>query len=247
MTVWCHTARSLPDVNERSWDTEALPEGDQKVQAVRQMFDTIAPRYDLVNRIMTFRLDVRWRRKAVRLLALSPGSTVIDLASGTGDLCIDLQRAGHRPISFDLSYGMLQNDRSGSPRVQADILRLPLPDGSVDGATCGFALRNLLDLPTFFAELARVVRPGGRIALLDVGVPHNPIIRWGNSIYFGKIVPKIGALLSDGPAYRYLPKSVAYLPPRAELVELLRAAGFNDAKHLQLSGGLTQLMVGTRA
>jgi len=181
------------------------------------------------------------------LLALSPGCTVIDLASGTGDLCIDLQRAGHRPISFDLSYGMLQNDRSGSPRAQADILRLPLPDGSVDGATCGFALRNLLDLPTFFAELARVVRPGGRIALLDVGVPHNPIIRWGNSIYFGKIVPKIGALLSDGPAYRYLPKSVAYLPPRAELVELLRAAGFNDAKHLQLSGGLTQLMVGTRA
>lgn len=231
----------------RSWDTEALPEGDEKVRAVRQMFDTIAPRYDLVNRVMTFRLDVRWRRKAVRLLALPAGSTVIDLAAGTGDLCIDLQRSGHRPIAFDLSLGMLQNDRSGSPRVQADILRLPLPDGSVDGATCGFALRNLLDLPTFFAELARVVRPGGRIALLDVGVPHNPVIRWGNNIYFGKIVPKIGALLSDGPAYRYLPKSVAYLPPRAELVELLRAAGFHDAKHLQLSGGLTQLMVGTRA
>jgi demethylmenaquinone methyltransferase/2-methoxy-6-polyprenyl-1,4-benzoquinol methylase len=120
---------------------------------------------------------------------------------------------------------MLAADRSASPRVQADILRLPLADGSVDGATCGFALRNLLDLPTFFAELARVVRPGGRIALLDVGVPHNPIIRWGNNIYFGKIVPKIGALLSDGAAYRYLPKSVAYLPPREELVQLLRAPG----------------------
>ncbi|MSV81311.1 MAG: ubiquinone/menaquinone biosynthesis methyltransferase [Actinobacteria bacterium] len=210
------------------------------------MFDAIAPRYDLVNRVMTFRLDVRWRRKAVRLLGLPHGSTVIDLAAGTGDLCIDLQKAGHRPLAFDLSFGMLVADRSASPRVQADILRLPLPDGSVDGATCGFALRNLLDLPTFFAELARVVRPGGRIALLDVGIPHNPVIRWGNNIYFGKIVPKIGALLSDGAAYRYLPKSVAYLPPREELVRLLREAGFADGQHHQLSGGLTQLMVGTR-
>lgn len=231
---------------ERSWDTEQLPEGEEKVQAVRQMFDTIAPRYDMVNRIMTFRLDVRWRKKAVKRLALPSGSTVIDLASGTGDLCIDLAKAGMRPISFDLSYGMLAADRSGSPRVQADILRLPLPDSSVDGATCGFALRNLLELPAFFAELARVVRPGGRIALLDVGVPHNPIIRWGNNIYFGKVVPKIGGLLSDGPAYRYLPKSVAYLPPRAEMVQMLRDAGFTDAEHFQLSGGLTQLMVGTR-
>ena len=231
---------------ERSWDTEQLPEGEEKVQAVRQMFDTIAPRYDMVNRIMTFRLDVRWRKKAVKRLALPSGSTVIDLASGTGDLCIDLAKAGMRPISFDLSYGMLAADRSGSPRVQADILRLPLPDSSVDGATCGFALRNLLELPAFFADLARVVRPGGRIALLDVGVPHNPIIRWGNNIYFGKVVPKIGGLLSDGPAYRYLPKSVAYLPPRAEMVQMLRDAGFTDAEHFQLSGGLTQLMVGTR-
>ncbi len=231
---------------ERSWDTEQLPEGEEKVQAVRQMFDTIAPRYDLVNRVMTFRLDVRWRKKAVRLLALPAGSTVIDLAAGTGDLCIDLQKAGALPISFDLSYGMLANDRSGSPRVQADILRLPLPDGSVDGATCGFALRNLLELPAFFAELARVVRPGGRIALLDVGIPHNKVVRWGNNIYFGKVVPKIGGMLSDGPAYRYLPKSVAYLPPREQMVQMLRDAGFADAEHHQLSGGLTQLMVGTR-
>jgi demethylmenaquinone methyltransferase / 2-methoxy-6-polyprenyl-1,4-benzoquinol methylase len=233
-------------VSKRTWDRDTLPQGEEKVQAIRQMFDAIAPRYNTVNRIMTFRLDVRWRRKAVRLLALPAGSTVIDLASGTGDLCIDLRKAGVRPISFDLSYGMLANDRSASPRVQADILRLPLAEHSVDGATCGFALRNLRDLPTFFAELARVVRPGGRIALLDVGVPHNPVIRWGNNIYFGKIVPRIGALLSDGAAYRYLPKSIAYLPPRDELVRMLRAAGFTDAEHLQLSGGLTQLMVATR-
>ena len=231
---------------ERRWDTAQLPQGDDKVQAVRQMFDAIAPRYDMVNRIMTFRLDVRWRKKTVRLLALPAGSTVIDLAAGTGDLCVDLAKAGVDPISFDLSYGMLAADRSGSPRVQADILRLPLPDHSVDGATCGFALRNLRELPAFFTELARVVRPGGRIALLDVGVPHNRLVRWGNSIYFGKIVPRIGALLSDGAAYRYLPRSIAYLPSGSEMVAMLREAGFTDAVHHQLSGGLTQLMVGTR-
>ena len=137
---------------------------------------------------------------------------MLDLASGTGDLCVDLRKAGHRPISIDLSFGMLAADRSGAPRVQGDILRLPVPDASVDGVTCGFALRNLTDLARVLQELGRVVRPGGRIALLDVGIPRNKVIRFGNDIYFGKIVPKIGALLSDGAAYRYLPKSVAYLP-----------------------------------
>lgn len=213
---------------------------------VRSMFDAIAPRYDLVNRVMTFRLDVRWRRRAIRDLRLPPGSVVLDLASGTGDLSIDLRRAGLIPVSMDLSFGMLANDRSGAPRAQADILRLPVPDGSVDGIVCGFALRNLVDLSAFFAECARVIRPGGRVALLDVGVPHNPLIRFGNNIYFGKIVPRIGALLSDGPAYRYLPRSVAYLPERSVLSAMLRDAGFADATHVQLSGGLTQLMVGTR-
>jgi demethylmenaquinone methyltransferase/2-methoxy-6-polyprenyl-1,4-benzoquinol methylase len=195
---------------------------------------------------MTFRLDTRWRRKAVRLLNLPAGSTVLDLASGTGDLCVDLQRVGIRPLSMDLSFGMLAADRSGSPRSQADILNLPIGDQSVDGATCGFALRNLLDLPAFFNELGRVVRPGGRIALLDVGIPHNRLVRFGNGIYFGKIVPKIGGWLSDPAAYRYLPKSVAYLPPRDEMLRALQAAGFSNATHQQLSGGITQLMLGTR-
>jgi demethylmenaquinone methyltransferase/2-methoxy-6-polyprenyl-1,4-benzoquinol methylase len=228
------------------WDTEHLPEGEEKKQAVREMFDAIAPRYDLVNRVMTFRLDVRWRRTTVRDLALPPGSIVLDLASGTGDLCIDLREAGLTPISMDLSFGMLAADRSGAPRAQADILRLPVPDASIDGVTCGFALRNLTDLAAFFDELARVVRPGGRIALLDVGVPRNPAIRLGNNIYFGKVVPRIGALLSDGAAYRYLPKSVAYLPEPAEMVALLRSAGFGDASHRLLTGGLTQQLLGTR-
>ena len=183
----------------KTWDTERLPEGEEKVRAVRDMFDAIAPRYDLVNRVMTFRLDVRWRRTAVKKLALPRGSVVADLASGTGDLCIDLVKAGIVPVSIDLSFGMLSADRSGAPRAQADILRLPIPDGALDGVTCGFALRNLADLPTFFAEIARVTRPGGRVALLDVGIPHNPVVRKGNDIYFGKVVPKI-ALVSTPTA-----------------------------------------------
>lgn len=210
------------------------------------MFDAIAPKYDRLNRIISFRLDVRWRKRAIRDLALPAGSTVLDLASGTGDLCIDLADAGLHPLSMDLSFGMLAADRSGVPRVQSDILKLPVPDSSVDGVTCGFALRNLLDLGEFFVELARVVRPGGRIALLDVSTPPNPILRFGNNIYFGKIVPKIGAALSDGAAYSYLPKSVAYLPEPDEMRSMLVRAGFGDATHRQLSGGLTQLMVATR-
>ena len=234
-------------MTDRSWDTEQLPEGDEKVAAVREMFDAIAPRYDRLNRIISFRLDVRWRRRAVRDLALPPGGRVLDLASGTGDLCIDLAEGGLQPLSMDLSYGMLAADRSGAPRVQTDILRLPVTDGSADGVTCGFALRNLADLPEFFAELSRVLRPGGRIALLDVGIPENPVVRWGNGIYFGKVVPRIGALLSDGAAYRYLPKSVAYLPSPEVMCDQLRAAGFDDVAHARLTGGLTQLLTGTRS
>ncbi len=210
------------------------------------MFDAIAPRYDLVNRIMTFRLDTRWRKKAVSDLNLAPGSRVLDLASGTGDMCIDLAKLGIHPLSVDISFGMLAADRSGSPRVQADILQLPFPNSSVDGITCGFALRNLLELPGFFDELARVVRPGGRVALLDVGIPKNRLIRFGNNIYFGKIVPRIGALFSDKAAYRYLPKSVAYLPEPNQMISDLRRSGFADAAHSLLSGGLTQLLLATR-
>lgn len=230
----------------RPWERDELPEGDEKVRAVRAMFDAIAPRYDLVNRVMTFRLDVRWRRMAVAALALPPASLVLDLASGTGDLCIELARQGHLAVSVDLSFGMLAADASGAPRVQADILTLAFPDSSADGVTCGFALRNLLELPAFFAELGRVVRPGGRVALLDVAIPPNAFLRWGHAIYFGRVVPWVGGRLSDGAAYRYLPKSVAYLPPPADMLAALEAAGFVDVERRLLSGGITQLLVATR-
>jgi demethylmenaquinone methyltransferase/2-methoxy-6-polyprenyl-1,4-benzoquinol methylase len=226
---------------------ESLPQGDEKVRAVREMFDTIAPRYDLVNRLMTFRMDVGWRKRAVQALSLDPRSVVVDIACGTGDLCRELRAAGMSPIGVDLSFGMLAAARTAAPLVQADALRLPMPDASVDGATCGFALRNLVELPAFFAELGRVVRPGGRIALLEVAEPANPLLRAGHSVYFGKVVPRIGALLSDGAAYRYLPKSVAYLPAPDAMLQQLRDAGFRDVSRTLLSAGISQLIVATRA
>jgi demethylmenaquinone methyltransferase / 2-methoxy-6-polyprenyl-1,4-benzoquinol methylase len=225
---------------------ETLPEGDEKVAAVRGMFDAIAPRYDLVNRIMTFRLDVRWRRLAVRSLALRRGSVVLDLACGTGDLCRELGTADLIPVGVDLSYGMLAAARTDAPLVEGDALRLPVPSGRVDGVTCGFALRNLVDLSPFLEELARVLRPGGRIALLEVATPPNRLLRWGHSVYFGKVVPFIGGLISDAAAYRYLPRSVAYLPEPDELQAMVAAAGFGDVERRLLSGGVAQLLTATR-
>jgi len=225
---------------------ESLPDGDAKVVAVREMFDAIAPRYDLVNRIMTFRMDVGWRRRAVSMLGLRPGELVADLACGTGDFCFELERRGLRAIGFDLSHGMLAAAPRPFPRAQADALRLPLADSAVDGVTCGFALRNLRALPPFFEELARVVRPGGRIALLEVSEPPNPILRAGHAVYFGRVVPLVGGALSDPAAYRYLPKSVAYLPEPSEMLAMLADSGFADARRHLLSVGISQLLVGTR-
>jgi len=210
------------------------------------MFDAIAPRYDLVNRIMTFRLDVGWRRRAVRSLGLAPASLVVDLAAGTGDLCRDIEGAGLRAIGVDLSLGMLRHARTAAPLAQADALQLPFPDGCADGVTSGFALRNFVDLGAFFDEVGRLVRPGGRIALLDVAEPELRLLRWGHGIYFGKVVPRIGGLLSDPSAYRYLPQSVAYLPEPDEMVARLRDAGFDAVERRLLTGGIAQLLTGTR-
>jgi len=225
----------------------ALRTGDDKRRAVKSMFDTIAPRYDLVNRIMTGRMDVRWRRIAVRDLNLPSGSAVLDLACGTGDFCRELDDRGLQPVGMDLSHGMLAAARTSAPLVQADALDLPVADAGVDGVTCGFALRNFVALEPFLDELARVVRPGGRIALLEVAQPTNPLLRWGHGVYFGKVVPLVGRLLSDRQAYAYLPQSVAYLPPPEQLCAMVAAAGFRSVQRRTLSTGVAQLITATRA
>lgn len=211
------------------------------------MFDRIADRYDLLNRLLTFGMDVGWRRVAVRALGLRRGSLVADLACGTGDLCRELRRAGHRAVGFDFSAGMLARARTRAPLVRADVLTLPMRDGSVDGATCGFALRNVIDLPRFFGETGRVLRAGGRFAAVEVSRPDGPLLRWGHRLYMGRVVPLIGGLLSDRDAYEYLPRSYEYLPPPAELVGMLGAAGFDDVGRRPLSSGIAQLLTGTRS
>jgi demethylmenaquinone methyltransferase / 2-methoxy-6-polyprenyl-1,4-benzoquinol methylase len=224
-----------------------LPEGEEKRRAVRGLFDTIAGRYDVVNRLMTFGMDAGWRRRAVRELRLPGRALVLDLACGTGDFCRELTRRGYRAMGFDFSHGMLVNATTDAPLVEADILRLPVADGAADGVTCGFALRNVVSLRSCFSELGRVVRPGGRIALLDASRPDNTLMRVGHRIYFNRAVPMIGGLISDREAYGYLPRSMAYLPEPGTMLAMLREAGFPDATRLQLSGGITQLFLGTRA
>jgi len=227
--------------------SESLPSGEEKAATVRSLFDRIGPRYDLVNRVMTFGMDVGWRRRAIRELHLPTGSRVFDLACGTGDLCRELGRAGYLAVGFDFSFGMLASARTDAPLVQADILHLPVADASADGVTCGFALRNVVSLDALFAELGRVVRPGGAIALLDASRPDNPVMRSGHRVYFERVVPMIGGLLSDRDAYAYLPKSMAYVPPPGELLDLVGAHGVPSACRIQLSGGIAQLLVGVRS
>ncbi len=211
------------------------------------MFDAIAPRYDLVNRIMTLRMDVAWRRRTVASLGLPAGSSILDVACGTGDLCRDLAGAGHLPLGLDVSWGMLAAARTDAPLLHADALDQPVRAASLDGLTCGFALRNMVSLGDFLAEAARVLRPGGRMALLEVDTPRSPLLRALHGVYFGRVVPVVGRLFSDAEAYRYLPRSVAYLPSEEGLAAMLHEAGFKEVSKARLSFGAAQLVTTTRA
>ncbi len=233
-------------MSETPLQPEGLPDPSRKAQVVRGMFDRISTRYDLVNRVMTFGMDVGWRRRAVRELRLPGGALVADLACGTGDLCDELLTGGYRAVGFDFSHGMLRNAGTSAPLVEADALRLPLADGGVDGATCGFALRNVTEVTALFAETARVLRPGGRVAFLETSEPDGRLLRAGHAVYFKRIVPLIGGALSDRDAYRYLPRSMAYLPEPARLLSMLADAGFGGIERIPLGGGVAQLLVGTR-
>jgi len=234
----------------------SLPTGAEKVAAVDAMFDAIAPGYDVTNRVISLGLDVGWRRRTVRSLELPPGAVVLDLACGTGDLCRELARQGLTPVGADRSAGMLGAARTSAPLVRGDGLSLPVRSGSLDGVVCGFALRNFAALAPVLSECARVLRPGGRLALLEVDAPSQPLLRFGHGVWFGKVVPWVGGLVaarSGAPrarataAYRYLPASVAYLPPTGELLSLISAAGFTSVERRTLSGGIAQLLAGTRS
>lgn len=211
------------------------------------MFDAIAPRYDLLNRILSLGMDVGWRRRSVAALALPPGSVVVDVACGTGDLCNELERAGYRPVGVDYSPGMLAAAHTTAPLLLADALALPVADGAADGITCGFALRNVIDLERLFAEMARVLRPGGRVSLLETAEPRGAIPRLVHHAYVNRVVPFIGGLLSDRKAYTYLPRSSAYLPSPEAMLGIIAAAGLTEVSRRLLGLGAAQLITGTRA
>ncbi len=223
-----------------------LPQGDEKTEQVRAMFDAIASRYELVNKLMTFGLDARWRRRAVSDLRLAPNSVVLDVAAGTGDFTRELRHQGQRAVATDLSYSMLYTGREVLERVQADAARLPFRRASFDGVTCGYALRNFSDLQRSFEEMARVLRPGGRLSLLEVAEPKRGLWRVGFRFWFRKVVPFIGSIVSDRAAYHYLPASTAYLPSSREITAMLNRAGFSAVNNRRVMGGLSQQFLATR-
>lgn len=227
--------------------TTNLPSGREKTVRVRAMFDAIAPNYDLVNRLITLGLDQHWRARTVRALALAPGSLVLDLACGTGALGELAHRHGYRVLGTDMSEGMLADRIARFPVTLSDASSLPFATASLDGVLCAYALRNFTDLEASLTEAARVVRPGGRISILEVATPQNPLVRAGHRLWFNHVVPAIGAVLSDPDAYRYLPESVAYLPEDPGVRIMLRGAGFAAVGRQLLQGGLSQILTGTRA
>jgi len=226
-----------------------LPPLTEKAAVVEAMFDRIAPRYDLLNRLLTLRLDQRWRRVLVRQVGIGRDDLVVDLGCGTGDLCALAAAAGARVIGVDSAARMLvEARRCGllAPLVRADAGILPLPQATASVVVSAFALRNFVSIPQVLSEAARVLRPGGRLALLEVDEPSGRVTRWGHELYFRRLVPFIGGLLSDRAAYAYLPQSTAYLPPAPQLLGLVNEAGFRAVRKHPLSGGIAQLIVAIR-
>jgi demethylmenaquinone methyltransferase / 2-methoxy-6-polyprenyl-1,4-benzoquinol methylase len=230
--------------------TSALPDPANKRAFVQAMFDRIAPRYDRMNRLMTFGLDQGWRRRALAQIALRPGELVIDLAAGTGDLTLLARRTGARALGVDLAREMLREGRRRTPSLwmtQGDAISLPLRSGCAAAVTCGFALRNFADLAAVFRESARVLRPGGAIVLLEVDEPRSAVLRAAHALHFRHVVPRLGALLGDPAAYRYLPESTAFLPDQAALQTMLRAAGFVLPRKHSYALGAVQCWIARRS
>jgi demethylmenaquinone methyltransferase / 2-methoxy-6-polyprenyl-1,4-benzoquinol methylase len=217
--------------------------------AVRTMFDRIAPVYDAMNRIMTAGLDGRWRRLTAAAV-VRPGDRVLDAACGTGDLAIaDLGAGAGEVTGLDFSERMLERARRKEPRirwVEGDLLALPFEDGSFDAATVGFGVRNVADLELSLHELRRVLRPGGRLGILEITRPRG-VLRPFFSLWFDRIVPLLGKVLPGGAAYSYLPASVKRFPDAEALAALLRECGFEDVSVRLLAGTIVALHVGVAA
>jgi demethylmenaquinone methyltransferase / 2-methoxy-6-polyprenyl-1,4-benzoquinol methylase len=214
--------------------------------AVRSMFDRIAPVYDVMNRVMTAGLDVRWRRLAAASVVRA-GDSVLDAACGTGDLAVADAKAGAGKVTgLDFSEQMLARARRKAPDlsfVRGDLLALPFADGTFDAATVGFGVRNVADLPLALRELRRVLRPGGRLAVLEITQPRGAL-RPFYSLWFDRVVPLLGKLLPGGAAYTYLPASVKRFPTAERLAELLHEAGFGEVQVKLLAGSIVALHTG---
>jgi demethylmenaquinone methyltransferase/2-methoxy-6-polyprenyl-1,4-benzoquinol methylase len=219
--------------------------GTLPAEGVRAMFDRIAPVYDAMNRVMTAGLDGRWRRETASAV-VRPGDRVLDSCCGTGDLAVACARAGGTVTGLDFSERMLERARRKSGQidwVQGDALALPFEDDSFDAATVGFGVRNLEDLDCGLAELARVLRPGGRLGVLEITRPQGFLQPFYN-VWFGTVVPVLGKLLPGGSAYTYLPASVKRFPGPVDLARFLREAGFSEVRYRLFAGGIVALHTG---
>jgi demethylmenaquinone methyltransferase / 2-methoxy-6-polyprenyl-1,4-benzoquinol methylase len=217
---------------------------------VRAMFDRIAGPYDLMNSVMTAGLHHRWRERAADLARVGPGSRALDVATGTGDLAIELASRGADVVGSDFSEGMLDVARRKAPGLtweQGNALALPYSDASFDAATVGFGARNFSDLPQGLREMARVVRPGGRVVVLEITTPQKPPLSTFFSLWFDRIVPMLGKLAKEPEAYTYLPSSVKRFPGPQALGGELAAAGLVDVRWILTAGGIIALHSGTRA
>jgi demethylmenaquinone methyltransferase/2-methoxy-6-polyprenyl-1,4-benzoquinol methylase len=216
---------------------------------VRAMFDRIAGPYDLMNSVMTAGLHHRWRERAADLARVGPGSRALDVATGTGDLAIELAARGASVVGSDFSEGMLDVARRKAPGLtweQGNALALPYEDGAFDAATVGFGARNFSDLPQGLREMARVVKPGGRVVVLEITTPQKPPLSTFFSLWFDRIVPLLGKLADEPEAYTYLPSSVKRFPAPQALGAELAAAGLADVRWILTAGGIIALHSGTK-